>query len=92
MISRKSSQATAEAMPRSRTCQPSSQRYIVRVWYCRSEPPRAGVVSKSRGSVKICSPPMVEVMITKITVGRISGTVSEMKRRTRPAPSSAADS
>ena len=88
---RKSSHATAEAMPRSRTRQPSSQRYIVRVWYCRSEPPRPWV-SKSRGSAKICSPPMVEVMTTKISVGRIIGTVIDRNWRTRPAPSSAADS
>ena len=44
---------------------------------CRSAPPlRALVSSKSRGSAKICRPPMVEVMTTKIIVGRIIGSVT----------------
>ena len=50
------------------------------------------VASKSFGSVKICRPPIVAVMMTKIRVGRMLGIVIEKKRRTAPAPSSAADS
>ena len=64
---------------------------IVPNW--RSLPPlRVVVSSKSRGSAKICRPPMVEVMMTKISVGRMVGVVIEKKRRAAPAPSSAADS
>ena len=48
--------------------------------------------SKIRGSAKICSPPMVEVMTTKIRVGLIIGSVTETNWRTRPAPSIDADS
>ncbi len=48
--------------------------------------------SNSFGSAKICSPPIVEVMMTKIMVGRIIGIVIDQKRRMRPAPSIAADS
>ena len=66
---------------------------IVIVPNCRSLPPlRALVSSKSRGSAKIWSPPIVEVMMTKTIVGRIIGTVMRENWRTRPAPSSAADS
>ena len=46
----------------------------------------------SFGSVKIWRPPMVAVMITKIMVGRMLGSVIEKNRRKPPAPSSAADS
>ena len=64
---------------------------IVIVIHWRSLPPRP-IWSNMRGSSKICSPPMVEVMITKISVGRSIGTVTEKKVRTREAPSTTAAS
>lgn len=86
--------ATADASPRSRRKNASSQRNSTVVWNCRSLPPMPPAVetSNSRGSAKICSPPMVAVMMTKISVGRIVGIVIEKKRRAAPAPSRAADS
>ena len=54
---------------------------------CRSLPPFcASVESNIRGSAKICRPPMVEVMTTKITVGRMLGTVTdgELPEAARP--------
>jgi hypothetical protein len=64
------------------------------VWNCRFEPPMppAFDTSNRRGSAKICRPPMVAVMMTKIRVGRMPGIVIEKKRRAAPAPSIAADS
>ena len=64
------------------------------VWNCRSAPPDAAGVdgSNSFGSVKIWRPPIVAVMMTKMSVGRMLGSVIEKKRRTAPAPSIAADS
>ncbi len=66
---------------------------MVMVLNCRSLPPFcASVESNMRGSAKICSPPMVEVMTTKMTVGRMLGTVTEVNCRNRLAPSIAAAS
>lgn len=44
-------------------------------------------MSNMRGSSKICSPPIVEVITTKMMVGRSIGTVTCQKRRILPVPS-----
>ena len=66
---------------------------VIVVHWWSGPPSRVAVMSsKIRGSAKICRPPMVEVMMTKISVGLIIGRVTEVNWRTRPAPSIAADS
>ena len=42
--------------------------------------------------MKLCSPPMVDVMITKMRVGLSEGIVIEKNWRTGPAPSTVAAS
>src|SRR5690625_320141 len=84
--------ATAAARPKLRwEPQPSSYRYMVTVIHWRSAPPSPSW-SYMRGSSKICKPPIVEVMMTKMRVGRSIGTVTEKNWRIRPAPSMTAAS
>ena len=56
--------------------------YMVTVIHWRLGPPWP-VWSNRRGSSKICRPPMVDVMTTKMIVGRSIGTVTEKNWRTR---------
>src|SRR5690606_6504010 len=93
-ISRNSRMATADASPRLRRKKAISHRNRTVVWNWRSLPPMPPAVETSnrRGSAKICRPPIVAVITTKMRVGRIVGMVIEKKRRTGPAPSIAADS
>ncbi len=60
---------------------------MVRVIHWREAPPWPPV-SNIRGSSKICRPPMVEVITTKMMVGgRSIGTVTCQKRAMRSVPS-----
>ena len=61
------------------------------VIHCRSAPPFP-VWLNMRGSSKICSPPMVEVITTKMMVGFREGIVIERNDRQRAAPSTTAAS
>ena len=61
------------------------------VSHCWPAPPRPNW-SKTRGSSKICRPPMVEVMMTKIRVGLSEGSVMLVNWRSGPAPSTVAAS
>ncbi len=61
------------------------------VSHCWAGPP-SPVVSYMRGSSKICSPPIVEVMMTKMRVGRSEGIVIAVNWRKAPAPSTVAAS
>jgi len=61
------------------------------VSHCESAPP-VPYWSYMRGSSKICRPPMVDVMMTKMSVGRRLGTVIAKNCRSFEAPSIAAAS
>ena len=62
---------------------------IVSHWL--AAPPRPNV-SNMRGSSKICSPPIVEVMMTKMSVGFSDGSVMLQNWRKAFAPSTVAAS
>ena len=61
------------------------------VSHCCAGPP-SPVLSNMRGSSKIWSPPMVDVMTTKMSVGRSDGSVMLTNWRKAFAPSTVAAS